>query len=217
MLDFTQRRIMMVDTQIRPSDVTKFPIIEAMLQVPRETYVPPQKREIAYVDDTLEIAPGRALLEPRALAKMLDALDVLPSDVVLDIGCGLGYSSAVIARLADVVIAVEEDEGMASEAQQALAAEGADNAIVLAGPLAKGAAQHGPYDVMALQGGVEVIPSELLEQLKEGGRIGAIFLEGAVGTLKIGYKVDGAINWRPMSNMGAPLLSGFGLVRGFVF
>ena len=103
MIDFAQRRTMMVDTQVRPNDVTKFPIIEAMLAIPREVFVPGAQREAAYVGGNVEIAPGRVVLEARTLAKMLDALDIRPSDLVLDVGCGLGYSTAVIARMAEAV------------------------------------------------------------------------------------------------------------------
>ena len=102
MTDFSNRRIMMVDTQVRPSDVTKFPIIEAMLAIPREAYVPAAAREAAYMGENLTIGAGRVMLEPRTLAKILDALDIQPTDLVLDVGCGLGYSSAVIARFARV-------------------------------------------------------------------------------------------------------------------
>ena len=150
MSEFASRRMMMVDTQVRPSDVTKFPIIDAMLQVPREVYVPRDKQEAAYIGENVEIAPGRVVLEPRTLAKMLDALDIQPDEMVLDLGCGLGYSAAVIARLADTVVAVEEDAALAAEAQRVLSDEGVDNAVVVAGPLAAGAAKHGPYDVIMM-------------------------------------------------------------------
>lgn len=216
MSDFATRRVMMVDTQVRPSDVTKFPIIEAMLAVPREVFVPSSRREAAYVGENLDIAPGRVVLEPRTLAKLLDALDVQPGELVLDLGCGLGYSTAVIARLADAVVAVEEDESMAAEAQRTLSAEGVDNAAVVVGPLAAGDARHAPFDVITIQGGVEVVPHALLAQLKEGGRIGAVFMEGALGTARIGYKIDGVVSWRQVFNAAAPVLPGFSTARGFV-
>ena len=108
MPDFAARRTMMVDTQVRPNDVTKFPIIEAMLAVPREAYVPDARREAAYVGENLDLGQGRWLLEPRNFAKMLDALDIQPGDLVLDIGAGMGYSSAVLARMAKAVVALEE-------------------------------------------------------------------------------------------------------------
>ncbi|MCZ8080956.1 MAG: protein-L-isoaspartate O-methyltransferase [Rhodobacteraceae bacterium] len=216
MSDFATRRVMMVDTQVRPSDVTKFPIIEAMLAVPREVFVPSARREAAYVGENLDIAPGRVVLEPRTLAKLLDALDVQPGELVLDLGCGLGYSTAVIARLADAVVAVEEDESLAAEAQRTLSAEGVDNAAVVVGPLAAGDARHAPFDVITIQGGVEVVPEALLVQLKEGGRIGAVFMEGALGTARIGYKIDGVVSWRQVFNAAAPVLPGFSAARGFV-
>ena len=216
MSDFATRRVMMVDTQVRPSDVTKFPIIEAMLAVPREVFVPSARREAAYVGENLDIAPGRVVLEPRTLAKLLDALDVQPGELVLDLGCGLGYSTAVIARLADAVVAVEEDESMAAEAQRTLSAEGVDNAAVVVGPLAAGDARHAPFDVITIQGGVELLPDALLAQLKEGGRIGAVFMTGALGTARIGYKIDGVISWRQAFNAAAPVLPGFSAARGFV-
>ncbi|MDO8885047.1 MAG: protein-L-isoaspartate O-methyltransferase [Pseudotabrizicola sp.] len=216
MTDFSARRVMMVDTQVRPSDVTKFPIIEAMLSVPRETFVPRDKREAAYMGENLVLRQGRVVLEPRTLAKLLDALDIQPDEMVLDLGCGLGYSAAVLARLADAVVAVEEDEAMATEAQQLLSQASVDNAAVIVGPLAEGAAKHGPYDVITVQGGVEVVPAALLAQLKDGGRIAAVFMEGALGVARVGYKADGKVSWRFVFNASAPVLAGFEAAHDFV-
>jgi len=215
MSDFSTRRVMMVDTQVRPSDVTKFPIIEAMLAIPREVYVPAAMREAAYMGENVEIAQGRVVLEARSFAKMLDALDIQPGELVLDLGCGLGYSTAVIARLADAVVAVEEDEALATEAQRTLSAEGVDNAAVVVGMLAAGDAKHAPYDVITIEGGVEAVPEALLAQLREGGRIGAIFIEGALGVARVGYKIDGVVTWRYAFNAAAPLLPGFAAKRAF--
>lgn len=215
MTDFSTRRLMMVDTQIRPSDVTKFPIIDALLAVPREVYVPRDRRETAYMSDNLPIGSGRVILEPRTFAKFLDALNIQPGEAVLDLGCGLGYSTAVIARLAEAVVAVEEDETLATEAQRTLSQEGVDNAAVIVGPLAGGAAKHGPYDVIMLEGGVETVPEALLAQLKDGGRIGCLFMEGPLGVARIGYRIDGAMTWRSVFNASAPVLTGFALERTF--
>lgn len=215
MTDFAARRRMMVDTQIRPSDVTKFPIIEAMLNVPREVFVPDAKREAAYSGDNIEIARDRVLLEPRTLAKMLDALDVQADELVLDVGCGYGYSSAVVARMAQAVIALEEDESIAAETQALLSDVGADNAILHAGPLAEGAVEHGPYDVILVQGGVAELPQALEEQLKDGGRIACLFMDGALGAVRIGYKSGGTLSWRFEFNAGAPVLPGFGKQPAF--
>ena len=148
----------MVDTQVRPSDVTKFPIIDAMLYVPRELYLPAGRREVAYVGENIDIGGGRVLLEPRTLAKMLDALDIRPGDVALDLGCGLGYSTVVIARLAEFVVAVEDDADLATQAQRNLSENGVDNAAVITGPLAAGAAKSAPYDVIILQGAAVQVP-----------------------------------------------------------
>jgi protein-L-isoaspartate(D-aspartate) O-methyltransferase len=215
MSDFSTRRVMMVDTQVRPSDVTKFPIIEAMLAVPREVYVPAAKREAAYMGENLDLAPGRVMLEARTLAKMLDALDIQPSETVLDLGCGYGYSAAVIARLAHAVVAVEEEATLAAAAQRGLADEGVDRARVVTGALAAGSAVSAPFDVITLQGGVEVVPEAILAQLKEGGRIGAIFMDGALGTAMVGYKIDGKMTWRFAFNATAPVLPGFAKRRAF--
>jgi protein-L-isoaspartate(D-aspartate) O-methyltransferase len=209
MPDFTQLRTTMVDTQVRPSDVTKFPIIEAMLTVPRENFVPEEKRAVAYVGDHVDLGNGRVVLDPRVLAKMLDALNIENDELVLDLGCGLGYSSAVIARMAQAVVAVEEDEALAEEAAKALVANGSDNVILETGPIAKGEPQHGPYDVVIVQGGVEEMPEDILSQVKEKGRICAIFIDGALGIVRIGYKIDGEITWRMVFNATAPVLPGF--------
>lgn len=208
MTDFATRRTFMVDTQVRPSDVTKFPVIDALLAVPREIYVPDQKREAAYVGENLDLGGGRVVLEARTLAKMLDALDIQSDDVVLDIGCGLGYSSAVIAHMAEAVVAVEE-EVFADEAQSILSQQGADNVAVVEAELRDGAAKSGPYDVIIIQGAVETMPEAIEAQLDEGGRIAVLWQEGALGVVRIGYKLDGQINWRFSFNASAPVLPGF--------
>ena len=217
MPDFAARRTMMVDTQVRPSDVTKFPIIEAMLAVPREVFVPDTKREASYMGENMVLGDGIFLLEPRTLAKMLDALDIQGDELVLDIGSGFGYSAAVIAQMAEAVVAVDSNEQRATEAQSLLSEAGADNVIMHVGPLADGAAEHGPYDVISIQGGVEDVPSALLDQLKDGGRIACLFMEGALGMMRVGYKIDGQINWRFTFNAGAPVLAGFEKVASFAF
>ena len=216
MTDYQTRRKTMVDTQIRPSDVTKFPIIESFLSVPREKFVPDGKREAAYIGENFKIGQSRVILEPRTLAKLLDALDIRNDELVLDIGPGLGYSSAVISPMAEVVIAVEDDSTMESEAEEILAEVGADNVVIQIGKLEDGAPEHGPYDVIILQGGVEEIPSSILKQLKNGGRVGAIFMEEGLGTAKIGFKLNDIINWRYCFNAAAPVLPGFFKQKDFV-
>ena len=215
MTDYKSRRTMMVDTQVRPSDVTKFPIIDAMLSVPREAYVPDRKREAAYMGENLALDSDRVMLDPRTLAKMLEALDIQPSHVALDVACGFGYSTAILAQLCEFVVAVEDDENRAQEAQGILSEQGIDNAAVMTAPLAEGAAKSGPYDVIIVQGGVEQVPAALTDQLREGGRIVAVFHEGSLGIVRIGHKLDGTVYWRFAFNASAPILAGFEEPRAF--
>ncbi|MEO9778121.1 MAG: protein-L-isoaspartate O-methyltransferase [Sedimentitalea sp.] len=209
MADFALRRRMMVDTQVRPSDVTKFPIIDAMLKVEREAFLPDALREAAYSSENLDLGEKRVLLEPRTLAKILDALNISGDQLVLDIGCAYGYSSAVVARMAQAVVAVEEDTAMAAEAQSVFVESGTDNVIVHEGPLADGAEEHGPYDLILIQGGVEQLPDAIADQLKDGGRIACLFMEDALGIVRIGYKTGGTLSWRFDFNASAPVLPGF--------
>lgn len=217
MPDFALRRRMMVDTQVRPSDVTKYPIIDAMLRVPREAYVPAARIEAAYMGENIVLAPVRVMLEPRTSAKMLDALELQRSDAVLDVGCGLGYSAALLAEMVDAVVAIEEDEAMAAAAEANLAAQSVHNVAIVRAPLRDGAAKHGPYDAIMIEGAVEVMPDAILTQLKDGGRIAAIFADGALGVVRIGYKIDGSVSWRFAFNAGAPVLPGFAKAPDFAF
>ena len=215
MTDFEARRRTMVDTQVRPSDVTRFPIIDAMLTVPRENFVPDAYRETAYIGEHIPLSRDRVVLEPRLLAMILDALDLTGDDLVLDLGSAYGYSAAVIAHIAQAVIAVEEDEDLASESQTLLSDYGADNVIVEQGIMAEGAAEHAPFDVIIVEGGVETVPQALTDQLKEGGRMAAVFCEGALGTLKIGHRHNGKMTWREEFNAGVPVMPGFARERAF--
>lgn len=209
MTDFATRRRMMVDTQVRPSDVTEFPIIDAMLTIPREAFVPRDKVEASYASEHVDLSDERVLLDPRVFAKLLEALNLTNKDLVLDLGAGYGYSSAVIAHIAEAVVAVESDETLVAEAQDLLNEHHADNVILHEGTLQDGAPEHGPYDVIVLEGGVEELPESLTDQLKEGGRIGVIFMDGNLGVVRIGHKLDGRVTWRFAFNGTAPVLPGF--------
>lgn len=217
MTDFAAAREAMVDCQVRPSDVTRYPIIEALLNVPREEFVPEGLRPVAYLGEHVPLAPGRVLLDPRVFAKLLDAVNVGPKDLVLDIGCGLGYSSAVLARMAEAVIGVEEDAAMAAQAEEILAAEGATNALVESGPLAEGRAGHGPFDAIVIEGCIEVLPEAIAAQLKPGGRIVAIFGDGRNGQARLGINTTGGIAWRRIFDATAPVLPGFSETKAFEF
>lgn len=206
---------MMVDTQVRPNDVTKYNVIAAMLEIPREEFVPDSRRDVAYVGENIEIARGRVVLEPRTIAKMIDALDLQPTELVLNLAAGYGYTAAVLGRLAQAVVAVEEDAEMAAEATRRLAGIGADNVAVVQGPLAAGHKAEAPYDAILIEGAIEELPDSLAEQLAEGGRIITLFLDATVGVVRSGVKLDGVITWRYAFNAGAPVLPGFRRVREF--
>jgi protein-L-isoaspartate(D-aspartate) O-methyltransferase len=184
-----------------------------MLAVPREDFVPQSAREAAYVGGNISLAPRRVVLEARSLAKLLDALDVVPGEKVLCLGAGYGYAAAVLAEMGADVVAVEEDAAMAAAATQSLQGQ----AKVVNAALNQGAAAHGPYDVILLEGGAEAFPAALEAQVKEGGRLAAIFMEGALGVARIGHKHDGKVTWRFSFNATAPVVPGFEAARGFVF
>ena len=217
MIDYQAARTAMVDGQVRPSDVTLYPIIEAMLHVPREVYVPAEKRAIAYVGEHISLENSGVILAPRILAKMLEVLDIQANELVLDIGVGLGYSAAVIARMAEAVIAVEANSDLAGEAETTLSEQSADNAVMHTGALVDGAPEHGPYDVIVIEGGVQVLPESLLDQLKIGGRIAAIFVDGPSGQCRVGVRTDAGISWDTVFDATAPILAGFAQEKEFSF
>ena len=217
MTDYAAARETMVDRQVRPADVTLYPIIAAMLEVPRERFVPEALRPVAYLGEHVPLAPNRVLLDPRVFAKLLDALNVGPSDLVLDVGCGYGYSTAVLAKMAEAVVAVEADPAMAAEAEALLAEHGVDTAVVVAAPLAGGVAAHGPFDAMLIEGAVEAMPPALEAQLKPGGRVAAIFVDNARGQARLGLRTETGIAWRRIFDATAPVLPGFAAAKAFVF
>jgi protein-L-isoaspartate(D-aspartate) O-methyltransferase len=217
MTDFTAARTAMVDCQVRPSDVTKYPIIDALLATPREAYVPDALREVAYVGEHVNLGNGRVVLEARTFAKMLDAVNVQKNEAVLDLGCGMGYSTAILARMADAVIAIEDNGTLAAAASEALTANDVDNAFVVNAPLTEGAAKHGPFDVLIIEGAVESIPDALLAQVKTGGRIAAIFADGPIGQCRIGIKSETGTSWRYAFDATAPILAGFEKTVEFQF
>ena len=216
MTDFVQKRIAMVDTQVRPSDVTKFPIINAMLTVAREQFIPDKLKSIAYVGDHIPLGKNRVLLDPRIFAKMLDALEVKSNQLVLVIGCGNGYGVAIISQIAEAVVGVDDPE-FCLEAEECLASQEVDNAYIVEGSLEDGDSKHGPYDSIFIEGGVEELPETIVGQLKDGGKIITLFVEGSVGKVMLGVKSGDAIAWRFEFNGMAPILKGFEKVKKFNF
>jgi len=217
MIDYAAARTAMVDRQVRPSDVTSYPIIDAMLSVPRERFAPAALRPVAYAGEHLALGGGRVLLDPRTFAKMLDALDPDPTDVALDLACGTGYSTAVLARLAAWVTAVEPDAALARAAASTLTELEVDTAEVIEGDPAAGAPDGGPYNIMLLNGGAEEAPAALSDQLAEGGRLVLIRVQGEHGRCEVLTKGPGGLTPRAVFDAFAPVLPGFARSRAFEF
>ena len=217
MFDTVAARRMMVDGQIRTADVTNADLIEAMLTVPRERFVPAALAEQAYRDGDVAIAAQRVLLRPMVLAKLLQAARVTGADRVLDIGCGTGYSSAVLARLAGSVIALEQDEALGARARETLAAIGAGNVTIATGPLTAGWPAAAPYDLIVLEGSTEVVPETLGGQLKPDGRLACIFGRGPTGKAMIYRLIEGHLVGRPVFDAAGAVLPGFVAPPAFVF
>jgi protein-L-isoaspartate(D-aspartate) O-methyltransferase len=217
MSEFERARENMVESQVRPSDVTDLRIQDAMRTLPRERFVPKGKAAIAYLDEPVEIAPGRWLMDPRSFAKLVHAAQIEDDEDVLVIGSGLGYSAAVLGHMAEAVVAVESDTAMAEAASQNLLSLGIDNAAVVTGALEAGYPKQGPYSVIVIDGGVETIPAEIEDQLKDGGRLVAIVLQGPIGKATVFTKSGDAVSGREVFDATVPLLPGFERERGFVF
>jgi protein-L-isoaspartate(D-aspartate) O-methyltransferase len=207
-------RLHMIDSQIRPNDVTDPQILAAIGAVARENFVPRQSRAIAYADVPLEVAPGRFLLEPRCFAKLLQLAAIRPEDRILDVGCATGYSAAVLARLGGKVIALEQDADLLRIASEGLSATGV---TLVQGGLIEGAKMEGPFDVIVVEGAIEQTPDTLLSQLAEGGRLVTVMQENGQSRAVIFLKEHGGIGKRAAFDAAAPLLAGFKKAMGFVF
>lgn len=220
---YAEARANMVDNQVRPNKVTDDRVLAAMAAVPRERFVPEKFAGIAYVDEDIAVSPDRYLMEPMVLARLLQAAAIEPADVVLDIGCATGYSTAVLARLADTVVAVESDAELAETAIALMTELDADNTAVVTGELAQGYAKQAPYDVIVLGGAVEEVPRALSDQLVEGGRLVAVVTGetgGArkrVGRATLVRRKYGTLSSRVLFDAAVPPLPGFAIQRGFVF
>ena len=222
MTDFAAARRMMVDGQIRTSDVTDLRLIAAMLAVPRERFVPASKADLAYLDLDLPVSEGtgkneRRLLKPMVLAKLIQSAAVAETDHVLVVGCATGYSAAVLARLVHSVVALEEDATLAALARDNLLAVGASHVAVVSGPLTAGWASGGPYDWILLDGCSEIAPKALFEQLKPGGRLVGVIGKPPRSKAMLYLSTGDETSGRPVFDATAPLLPGFVEPPAFVF
>lgn len=220
MIDFAELRRAMVDAQVRANDVTDLRIVAAMLETPRERFVPAGLRNFAYIDDDLlvkDAAPARYLMEPMVLAKLLQAAEIGPDALVLDVGAATGYSTAVLAKLAGQVVAVEEDAELAAQGSGLLVELGLLNAAYVQGPLTAGWAGEAPYDVILLNGSIDSAPEALLAQLKPEGRLVAVVGRGRAGRATVYANTAGGIGSRVVFDAAVPTLPGFEARPGFVF
>lgn len=216
MSDYTRARFNMVESQVRPNDVTDERIQNAMLKVPREVFVPQEQRALAYSDGVVEVAQGRFVLDPRTFSKLAQLAQIAPSDRLLDVGCASGYSTAVFARLAAEAIGLEEDSGLAERASQILPQWGV-NARVQRGKLTNGHSPGAPYDVIFINGAIETEPAALLEQLGEGGRLVVVVREAGRSRAHLFVRDHGRIGDRPDFDAYVPVLPGFARPKAFTF
>ena len=221
MIDHATQRLNMVESQVRPSDVTDRRITRAMREIPREAFVPGPLKSIAYADEPLKISDAahnqRYILAPRLLAKLVQLLEIEPDGMVLDVGPATGYSTALLAHLGQAVVALEEDARLAERTQEVLANLGVDNAVVITGSMSAGAAAEGPYDAILINGAVVDVPTALLDQLKDGGRCVAVSIDNGVGRATVWRRHGMNFDRRPAFDASAPYLPGFEPAAGFVF
>ena len=219
-MDFAAARHNMVENQVRTNRVTDGRLLEAMAEVPREQFVPKNLRGVAYVDDDIDIGGGRVLIEPMIFARLVQAAQILPGDVVLDIGCGPGYTSAVLARLASTIVALEGDRELAAKAGATLADLKVDNVVVVQTDVTAGYAPQMPYQVIIFGGAVAEIPDAICAQLADGGRLVAVVADGGrgqMGKATLVTRAGGAFGRRVIFDAGIPLLPGFEPKPAFVF
>ncbi|MBB3453413.1 protein-L-isoaspartate(D-aspartate) O-methyltransferase [Rhizobium sp. BK313] len=223
MMDFEAARVKMVENQIRTTDVTSHSVLNAFLAVPRENFVPEKSKLLAYIDNDIEISPAvsgkpaRFLMEASPLAKLLQLGEITKEDNVLDVGCGTGYVSALLSMLAGTVVALESDEGLATEAKANLGALGHGNVTVVTGELEKGYAASGPYDVIFANGSVQEVPQALLDQLGEGGRLIVVLGYGHAARATVYMRERGALSENVFFNASIKPLPGFAKAKEFVF
>lgn len=208
-MEFAHARDAMIQGQLRPNKVGDSSLIAAMQTVPREMFVPRSKRDVAYVDEDLEISPGRWLMEPIVFARLVQAAEIQATDAVLDVGCATGYSAAILCQLASAVVGIECDADLVERANNAIAQLELGNAAVINGQLEAGYAKEAPFDVIFIGGAVETIPDALIDQLAEGGRLITVQIQQGVGRAILGKKSAGVFGVTDFMDAQTPLLPGF--------
>jgi len=220
MSDFENARRNMVDCQLRPTKVTDIRILDAMGGLPREMFVDKAHQGIAYIDEDIEIAPGRHMMEPVVLARLVQALDIGPTDSVLVIGAGTGYDTALIGTLAGPVVAVESDPQLVETASMLINHLGIDNVAVVEAPLTEGYPAQAPYDLVFVAGSVPEIPAKIADQVSTGGRVVAVVggaENGLLGRACVMTKIEQGLSSRPIFDAGTQPLPGFESAAEFVF
>ncbi len=212
---FAAMRHAMVASQLRTSGVNDPRVVEVMAQVPRERFVPAEQARFAYGDTGVPLPGGRRLNPPLATGRLLTAAELMPTDHVLLVGAAGGYTAAVLAKLAASVVAVEPDPTLAADARAALAGEPA--VTVIEGPLEAGAADHGPYDVLVIDGAVEAVPETLAEQVAPGGRIVSGIVDRGVTRLAAGRRSAGGFRLVDFLDIDCAVLPGFARPKSFSF
>ena len=209
-MDFAAARRNMVNSQILTNRVTDDAVIEAMGSIPRERFVPKAMQGVAYIDEDLPIGEGRYLMDPQVAGRLLQAAMIRPDDVVLEIGCGSGYLSAVMSRMASTVVGLDCDAAFVEMADEAVRQLGIDNAAFVTGDLAAGAGRQGPFDVIIFGGAVARVPDAIIGQLSEGGRLVAVLRENprATGKAYLMESVDGSVSRRQIFDASTPCLLG---------
>jgi protein-L-isoaspartate(D-aspartate) O-methyltransferase len=221
MSGFSTARQKMVDGQVRPSDVTDSRILDAMMAVPREAFVPASQRALAYLDLDLDVSEGasakRYLIKPVVTAKMLQAAEIKPGDNVLVVGCATGYAAAITARLAGQVAATESDPSLATKASDVLAGLGLANVTVRTAAAAEGDPANAPYDAIIINGATEIAPDRLYSQLREGGRLVGVFATSQPPRATIVTRAHGDFGHRALFDAAVPVLPGLERAAAFVF
>lgn len=219
-MDYAAARRHMVDSQILPNKVTDPRVIDAMASLPRESFVPENRRSISYVDEALSIGDSRYLMEPMIVARLLQHAEPGEDDLALIVGCATGYTAAVLAGMISTAVVVESDSAMAAQASETLSELGIDNVAVMEGPLAEGYPKQGPYDLIVFDGAVPDVPQTIIDQLAEGGRLVAVVGGGDernMGRVVVMTRFRGVVSSMDVFQAGTPMLPGFEQASGFSF